>query len=78
MRLISRRKPSSLYDGFFIYRVQQIVLPEWLRMNLLWTVLMKYCSSNTKTDKDLVINRIILLHKGFGKDMQKQSQASFW
>ena len=68
----------NLYDGFFVYRVQLIVLPEWLRMNLLWTVLKKYCFSNTQTDKDRIINRIILLHKGFGKDMQKQSQASFW
>ncbi len=67
----------NLYDGFFVYRVQLIVLPEWLRMNLLWTVLKKYCFSNTQTDKDRIINRIILLHKGFGKDMQKQSHASF-
>ena len=42
MKLISRREISTLYDGFFIYRVQLLVLPKSVLLNLLSIILLKY------------------------------------
>ena len=41
MKLFSRREISKLYDGFFIYRVQPLVLSKSILLNLASFVLIK-------------------------------------
>ncbi len=41
MKLFSRRDISELYDGFFIYRVQLLVLSKSVLLNLVSLVLIK-------------------------------------
>ena len=40
MKLIMRREFPTLYDGFFLYRVQLLVLPKSEALNLFSIVLM--------------------------------------
>ena len=47
MKLFSRREISELYDGFFIYRVQPLVLSKSVLLNLASLVLIKYLYINT-------------------------------
>ncbi len=42
MKLISRREISTLYDGFFIYRVQLLVLPKSVLLHLLSIIPINY------------------------------------
>ena len=47
MKLFSRREISELYDGFFIYRVQPLVLSKSVLLNLASLALIKYLYINT-------------------------------
>ena len=47
MKLFSRSEISASYDGFFIYRVQPLVLSKSVLLNLASLVLIKYLYINT-------------------------------